>query len=102
MTASIRMSSFLSRVDYERAVLRAANTLPGVVATLHGLTPNARQLWLEQLPRNLQSTKLPELLECCWEELGKMSDQSRNVFEVRPDRPDIRVSLLDQIVRVAS
>jgi hypothetical protein len=101
MQQSTRFSSFYNRVDFERAVLCAANTIPGVTYTLNGLSPETRRVWLQRLPPTGQASSLPELLERCWEELGRMSDHSRNVFEVRPDRPDVRVRLLDEIAALS-
>lgn len=97
MEQSNRFSSFYSRVDFERAVLRATNGRFGEGSVLHGLTPDARAVWLITVPRNIQTSLLPALLERCWEELGRMSDHSRNVFEIRPDRPDTRMRLLTEI-----
>src|SRR5262245_48669130 len=97
MDRSPRFASFYSRVDFERAVLRAANLIAGSDCKLHGLTPHARSVWLHQIPEGRQKVALGLLLDGCWEELGKMSDHSRNVFEVRPERPDVRVELLDRI-----
>jgi hypothetical protein len=92
-----RFSSFYNRVDFERAVLRATNAAFGATSVLHGLTPDARAVWLKTLPPRLETSILANLLERCWEELGRMSDHSRNVFEIRPDRPDVRMSLLNEI-----
>lgn len=97
MENSTRFASFYGRVDFERAVLRAANLAVGEIAPLHGLTPDARAVWMRKLPDSVQSSQLPQLLHRCWEELGRMSDHSRNVFEVRPDRPDSRMQLLEEI-----
>jgi hypothetical protein len=99
---SARFASFYNRVDFERAVLRTANTAVGVHAcALHGLTPDARRAWLSSLSPALRDSVLPVLLERCWEELGRMSDHSRNVFEIRPDRPDVRLDLLKKIASLS-
>jgi hypothetical protein len=99
MEQSVRFSGFYNRVDFERAVLRTVNKACGAVS-LHGLTPDARSLWLRDAPDVIRQSPLPRLLDLCWEELGKMSDQSRNVFEVRPERPDVRVGLLAEIQKL--
>lgn len=89
-------SSFFSRVEFEREILRLANQLPGVTEQLDGLHPNTRDRWISVLPRTLRESDVPNVLQTCWEELGCMADQSRNVFEVRP----AKLQLQEQLVSI--
>jgi hypothetical protein len=76
-----RIASFFRRVEFEREVLRAVNTLPMVYTHLHGLSPGARDAWLSNEPAVVRIQGLISLLDEAWSLLGQLADHSRAVFE---------------------
>ena len=76
-----RIAAFFSRVRFERAVLRAVNTLPYVQSRLNGLSPQSRLIWVSNNPFVTSHSELMQLLDEGWSLLGQLADHSRTVFE---------------------
>ena len=100
MEGSERFRAFYGRVEFERSILKTVNggRLSGM--PLNGLSPSVRGPWVRNIRSEFDSKALETVLERCWVELGRMSDQSRNVFEVNPERPDVRVQLVLELQRI--